>query len=145
MALLANRSLSGPPPADVFDPVPRDDLVRAMVDDMGRLVGDLDSDTANVLLTLARIWSTVATGEIRSKDAAADWALPRLPQEHRAVLVHARAIYVGEEEERWNDLQPWIGPHAKYVVNEIKRLSARNRPVSASRNSRSRFTSSRGG
>ncbi|MCP9487804.1 MAG: aminoglycoside adenylyltransferase family protein [Gaiellaceae bacterium MAG52_C11] len=125
MVLLANRSLLGPPPAEIFDPVPRGDQIRAMVGDIEALLGDLDSDTRNVLLTLARIWSTVATGEIRSKDAAADWALARMPQAHRSVLARARAIYLGDEEERWDDLEPRVRPHADYVVAEIGRLVAR--------------------
>jgi streptomycin 3"-adenylyltransferase len=52
---------------------------------------DLESDTTNVLLTLARIWTTVATGRIRSKHVAADWVTARLPEEHRIVIARARA------------------------------------------------------
>ncbi len=77
-----------------------------------------------MLLTLARILSTVADGGIRSKDVAAAWALARLPQEHRAVLARARAIYLGAEEERWEDIGPQVRPHADHVVAEIKRLIA---------------------
>ena len=43
-----------------------------MLDGVPSLMADLADDTRNVLLTLARIWTTVATGEIRSKDEAAD-------------------------------------------------------------------------
>lgn len=126
MVLLANRPLHGPPPAEILDPVPREDHISAMVSGIDELVGDLDEDTRNVVLTLARIWSTVATGEIRSKDAAADWALARLPQERRPVLSRARAIYLGEDEERWDDLRPRLRPHADYVIGEIERLVADN-------------------
>jgi Aminoglycoside adenylyltransferase, C-terminal domain len=62
-----------------------------------------------VIVTLARIWSTVATGAIRSIGDAADWALDRLPEEHRMALARARAIHLGHEEERWDDLQPRSG------------------------------------
>jgi streptomycin 3"-adenylyltransferase len=118
----ANTPLHGAPPADLFDPVPHDDLVRAIVGDVDSLLGRLDSDTGNVILTLARIWTTVATGAVRSKDAAADWALARLDEDHRAVLVRARAIYLGDEAERWDDLRPRVQAHADYVVGEIERL-----------------------
>jgi hypothetical protein len=120
--MLANTPVLGPPPAEIFDPVPSDDLLSAMVGDIDRLRGDIDSDTRNVILTLARIWSTVATGGIRSKDAAADWVLDRLPEAHQTVLARARAIYVGDQAERWDDLEDRIGPHADYVVAEIRRL-----------------------
>ena len=77
-----------------------------MLEGIDPLLADLDDDTRNVVLTLARIWTTLGTGEFRSKDAAADWALERLPEEHRAVLARARAIYLGDEPERWDDLRP---------------------------------------
>lgn len=125
MVLLADTPVLGPPPREVFDPVPPEDLVRAVVGDIDQLVGDLEDDTRNVILTLARIWSTVATGEIRSKDAAADWAMARLPDEQRPVLARARAIYLGAEEERWDDLRPQLRPHADHVIAEIQRLVAR--------------------
>ena len=117
--LLGADTLFGPPPANVLDHVPRADLDRAMVDGIPDLLGDLEPDTGNVILTLARIWTTVATGEIRSKDAAADWVLARLPHEHRAVLARARANYLGEEPERWDDLMPAVRRHAEHVVREI--------------------------
>jgi hypothetical protein len=48
------------------------------------LLEGLDSDTRNVLLTFARIGTTLITCQIKSKNAAADWALAQLPPEHRA-------------------------------------------------------------
>jgi predicted nucleotidyltransferase len=122
MVMEAGRPLFGPPPAEVFDPVPREDYLRAMESAIEDVLRDLHGDTRNMLLTLARIWSSVATGLIRSKDEAADWALERLPEEHRPVLARARAIYLGEEEERWDDLDAHLEPHADYVVAEVERL-----------------------
>ncbi len=122
MVRLADRPLAGPPAAEVFDPVPQADVERALHDAIEPLLDELDSDTRNVVLTLARIWSTLATGEIRSKDAAADWALARLPDEHRAVLARARAVYLGKEDERWDDLAARVRPHADHDVGEIRRL-----------------------
>jgi streptomycin 3"-adenylyltransferase len=124
MVLLGNQALFGPPPAEVLDPVPAEDVVRALLDGIPDLLGDLDTDTRNVVLTFARIWTTVETGAIRSKDAAADWALARLPDEHRPVLARARAIYLGDEQERWADLRPRVRPHVDYVLGEIERAAA---------------------
>ncbi len=131
MTLLGATPLFGPPPADVFDPVPPEDLVSATIEGIDSLLADLDSDTRNVILTLARIWSTVVTGAIRPKDAAADWALERLPEEHRPVLARARAIYLDEAPERWDDLRPRVRPHADYVVGEIDRLRRRGSGIVA--------------
>ncbi|MEU6762127.1 aminoglycoside adenylyltransferase family protein [Streptomyces sp. NPDC046853] len=137
MVLLADTPLAGPPPGEVLAPVPAGDLAGAIVAGVPELLAELASDTRNVVLTLARIWMTLATGAITSKDAAADWALARLPRDHRPVLAHARAAYVageaGEGEEgaeraeraegeRWAELGPRVGPFAAFVVGEIEAL-----------------------
>lgn len=119
MALQANHPLYGLPPADVLDPIPRADLRRAMLDSMPALLADLEGDERNVVLTFARIWTTLATGSITSKDSAAEWVLPRLPPEHRPVLAHAREAYLGEAAEEWGDLLPRVRPHVDHVIGEI--------------------------
>lgn len=124
MVLQANCPLFGPPPAEVLDPVPPADVRRAMLDGIPALLGDLDGDERNVVLTFARIWMTLATGDIRPKDGAADWALLRLPHEHRAVLERAKAIYLGQVAEEWGDLLPRVRPHVDHVIGEIESLQA---------------------
>ncbi|MEV4969733.1 aminoglycoside adenylyltransferase family protein [Streptomyces scopuliridis] len=121
MVLLGQAPLTGPPPGNVLAPVPHADLVRGIVAGVPELLGELESDTRNVLLTLARVWMTVATGSVAAKDAAADWVLARLPAEHRPPLARARAIYLGEEKERWDDLLPYVGAYAGHVVAAIER------------------------
>ena len=123
MVMHGNKPLFGPPPAEIMDSVPQGDVVRSIVGGIPNLLDDLDRDTRNVVLTFARIWTTIATGAVRSKDAAADWALVRLPEEHRPVLARARAIYVGDREERWDDLAPRVRPHVDHIVREIERLA----------------------
>ena len=124
MVLQANHPLFGPPPADLLDPVPPADFRRALLDVIPALLDEIDGDEANVVLTFARIWTTLETGVIRSKDGAADWALPRLPPEHRPVLEHAKAIYLGDAPEEWAGLAPRIRPHVDHVLGEIRKLPA---------------------
>lgn len=127
MVLLADAPLLGPPPAELLDPVPASDLARAAGDAVEPLLADLEDDTRNVLLTLARIWTTAETGAVRSKADAADWALARLPAQLRAPLERARAIYVGAEPERWDDLRQPARALADHLVAEIRRQLAQNR------------------
>jgi predicted nucleotidyltransferase len=124
MALQAKHPLLGPPPAEALDPIPPADVRRAMLDSIPALLSYLDGDERNVVLTFVRIWMTLATRVIGSKDAAADWALPLLPAEHRAVIAHARAIYLGETAEEWDDLLPRVRPHVDHVIGEIQRIDA---------------------
>ncbi|MFD9002983.1 aminoglycoside adenylyltransferase family protein [Streptomyces sp. NPDC059582] len=125
MALAGKHPLDGPPLSQVLDPVPHGDLIRAVVAGIPGLLDTLDGDTRNVLLTFARVWTTLATGRITTKDAAADWALARLPPEHRPPLEHARQLYLDcrYSEESWSDeLRARVRPHVDRVLAEIDRL-----------------------
>jgi Aminoglycoside adenylyltransferase, C-terminal domain len=125
MAMLVDRPLCGPRPAEVFDAVPDGDLRRALRTCVDDVLRGLDDDITNMVLTLARVWTSMETGEIRSKDDAALWALDRLPDEHRAVLAHARAVYLGVANENWRELGPRVRPHADHVAAEIERSEAK--------------------
>ncbi|MEV5552299.1 aminoglycoside adenylyltransferase family protein [Nonomuraea wenchangensis] len=129
VALAGARPLTGPPLAGLLDPVPRADLARASVAAIPELLAELNDDTRNVLLTLARIWVTLATGEITSKDAAADWALARLPPRHRPVLEHARNLYLTchYQDEVWDDgLKTQVRPHVDEVLSRIDHLRSQS-------------------
>lgn len=123
MVRTAGTSLQGPPPGDIFEPVPRGDLLAATMDGIDPLLQDIDDDSCNVVLTLARMWSSVATQEIMSKDVAAVWALARLPQEHQRVLAEACAIYLGEKEPGSVDFLARARQYADHVVAEIRNES----------------------
>jgi predicted nucleotidyltransferase len=127
MVLLGETSLFGPPPAAVFEPVPRRDYIHAVLRDTAAVDQYLPSDTRNVVLTLPRIWSAIATDDVHSKDSAAAWALPRLPPVHRPVLERARAVYLGGPEESWDDVLPQVRAYVDYLVSEIGRHAAGRR------------------
>ena len=118
MALAGNRALYGPPPADVFDPVPRADYHDAILRDADDL---LRPHTRNTILTLARVWAGLSSDRVHSKESAAAWALERLPPEHRAVLERAVAVYRGEEQDRWDDVWPDVEAYARNVSAEIQK------------------------
>jgi hypothetical protein len=120
MVLAGNRTLYGPPPAELLDPVPRADYMDAILKDTETVDEYLPWDTRNVLLTLARVWAGVGSDVVHSKESAAEWALARLPEEHRLVLRRAVAIYRGERDDFWDDVQPQIREYADYVQNAIK-------------------------
>jgi predicted nucleotidyltransferase len=119
MVRLGDVTLTGSAAGATFDEVPPRDLAAALVAGIPGLIDDIDWDTRNVVLTLARIWNTVVTGRIRSKDAAAEWALERLPSEHRPVLARAREGYL-RGNESWEDLRAEVLPFARAVVAEIE-------------------------
>ncbi|MFI2472534.1 aminoglycoside adenylyltransferase family protein [Nocardia xishanensis] len=124
MTLQADSPLLGPPPAELLDPVPPEHLRGVLLDGVTDLLAELDSDTRNVLLRLARVWMTLETGEIRAKPEAASWAVDRLPAEHRPALAHARAVYLGDAEDVWADRLPQAHDTASALVSEILQYSA---------------------
>lgn len=80
-----------------FDPVPPADLKQAFADTLAQwnTPEDWTGDEHTVVLALARIWYSLATGSIAAKDVAAQWLLERLPDAHQPVLANARAAYLG--------------------------------------------------
>jgi len=134
--LLASKTLLGADPDQLLCRIPYDDFINATIDALENLMSELNSDTRNVLLTFARIWSTVETDAIRSKLAAADWAIDRLPEKYRPVMKRAKAICKGEEKEDWDDLRKLITPCADFIiglinnkVNEIKLSNNTNKSI----------------
>ena len=102
-ARAAGRALVGPPPAALLDPVPTEHLVASSLAGIDDLLADLGPDTRNVVLTLARIWVTVAEGRIARKDEAARWAAARLGAADAAVILEASEAYDAGAAERWDD------------------------------------------
>lgn len=105
--LLANArqhsiALIGPPAGELFDPVPEHDLFSALADTLDQWNSPVDwaGDERNIVLTLARMWYSAATGKIVPKDTAADWALERAPVEYHPVLTEACQAYLGRGEDR---------------------------------------------
>jgi len=131
MVIAQGEALMGPPASELLLPVPRAHVVRAMVDELPTLIEDLETDTRNVLLTLARIWMTVVTGQVRAKDVAAHWAAGRVSMEHRMLLDRARAAYLGEVEDRWDDVQA-VTALADHLRERIERAARPLPPADAS-------------
>ncbi len=86
-------------------------------------MSELNSDTLNVLLTLARIQNTLGTDAIRSKPVAADQDIDRLPEQYRPVMKMAKAICKGEEKENWDNIRKLIKPCADFIIDQINNKS----------------------
>jgi streptomycin 3"-adenylyltransferase len=125
----ASRTLFGTDAPELLDPIPPADLRRSMVHGIPGLLADLEGDTRNVILTLARIWTSLSTGEIHTKDAAAAWASARLRDGLGSILTRARAMYLGEEPDAsWNAFLPEALATADRLVEEIRRADRASAP-----------------
>jgi streptomycin 3"-adenylyltransferase len=117
-----NRVLVGAPASTVFEPVPIADLRRAVKACLPGLLGDLRGDERNVILTLTRMWVTLATNTILPKDEAAQWVLARLPSDMAPVLALARAAYLGERVDDWSASAGEVDRFVRHAVAEITAL-----------------------
>jgi streptomycin 3"-adenylyltransferase len=91
-------ALVGAEAEKLFEPVPEDDFFRALAATLKQWnsPADWEGDARNVILTVARIWYSAATGQIVPKDVAADWVLARLPIEYQPVVREAQQAYLGQ-------------------------------------------------
>ncbi|SDI80017.1 aminoglycoside nucleotidyltransferase ANT(9) [Natribacillus halophilus] len=112
--------LTGPHASDILDPVPMTDIRRAIKESLPELMEEMKGDERNVILTLARMWQTVAVGEISPKDVAAEWAIPRLPKDHATLLELARKAYRGEFVDKWEGLEAEVTALVFYMKNAIE-------------------------
>jgi streptomycin 3"-adenylyltransferase len=103
----------------VLDPVPFADVLDAIVGHVDHWAGNLDADTRNGILALARVWKAVAIGALCSEDEAATWGLDRLPDEHKACSCGPARSYRGDEEDRWDDIREDVRRYVDHVVGEI--------------------------
>lgn len=108
-------ALFGPDPAEVLPNIPEADIRRAIGDVLPVLLDSVDGDEINVLLTLARMWRTLATGEFVSKDAAAEWAVRHLHPGTAALVAEARAAYLGGTQKDWQAL----GREVRRVADDL--------------------------
>lgn len=113
-------SLFGPHASDLLDSVPMTDIRRAIMESLPGLIEGIKGDERNVILTLARMWLTVAIGEISPKDVAAEWAIPRLPKEHASLLELARKAYRGECVDKWEGMESEVVVLVNHMKNSIE-------------------------
>ena len=117
-------ALAGPSAENFFDPVPENDLYRALADTLKpwNSPSDWAGDERNVVLALARIWCSAASGKIVPKDVAADWVIARLPVEHQPILLEARQAYLGYGEDRLAARADRLTGFVLFVKHEVAKL-----------------------
>ncbi|MBM7632289.1 aminoglycoside adenylyltransferase family protein [Geomicrobium sediminis] len=113
-------SLFGPELSTIHDPIPIEDIKKAILDSLSSLIENPEGDERNVLLTLARMWKTLEDGMISSKDGAAKWAISRLSIEHGVLLDLARQAYLGQVNDHWDDKHLEVNALIQHFVRVIE-------------------------
>jgi hypothetical protein len=115
-------SLFGPGAEELLPPIPSEHVRRAMRDALPGLLDGLHGDERNVVLTLARMWRTAATGEFVAKDAAATWAAAQMPNREADTLIHAREAYLGKVKDDWEYHEAAIRKTAAHLHKRVLEL-----------------------
>lgn len=121
--LQASTPLLGQSPSLILDPVPPQDLRRAIADSLPALLSDLRGDERNVLLTLAAMVVTLRSGSIVPKDVAAEEVAKEIPEPHRSHLRLAAAGYRGGVEDDWSTRRDEARDSALYLAAIVRELA----------------------
>ena len=113
-------ALYGPEASALLPEVPQADIRDAMLAMMPEVARHWRGEERHALLTLARMWVTLRTGEIVAKDAAVARIRGELPPEHLAVLEHAVAIHRGETEDDLRHQQARVEACVGYLASAIR-------------------------
>ncbi len=81
----------GTPIQQTLPVVPWADYVNSILADFDECVHRLPDSYA--VLTMARVWATIVTGEVQSKESGGRWALEHLPPSLRDILERALSSY----------------------------------------------------
>lgn len=124
-------ALLGPNAKEFFEKVPEHDFYKVLSETLNlwNKCDDWTGDERNIVLTLARIWYSAATGKIAPKDIAADWLLERLPTIYQPILYETRQAYLGLSEDNLdvykNQTEAFI-LYSKSVIADLLRNGQRS-------------------
>jgi predicted nucleotidyltransferase len=96
-----------------------EEVRKALRDAIPPLLDSLIGDERNVILTLVRMWWTAGTGDFASKDEAAAWASPQMPEDEGQCLALARRAYRGEVKDQWDTRGELARRTANYLRDRL--------------------------
>ncbi|TLP98255.1 DUF4111 domain-containing protein [Nesterenkonia salmonea] len=114
-------TLFGEPLYALLDPPPAELVRLACREGAPGLLQELPGDERNALLTLARMVTTLETGEIVPKDQAAHGLAAQLPPEDGSLMEAAAAEYLGQSVVDWPAHRDRVESLAQRLVSAICR------------------------
>ncbi len=92
---------------------------KAILASLPNIINEIEDDEVNVILTLCRMYYSVQTGEVISKDKAVDYILPIAPDEFTPLLVQAKAVYLGVNKSPLNTDVAVLHQFADFTLTRI--------------------------
>jgi streptomycin 3"-adenylyltransferase len=121
---LSSIPIVGQKASKLFEPISDRDFTNALQRTLLIWNSELDwlGDERNIILTIARIWYSISTGLINSKDEAAIWLIDRIPTKYHLLVIKARHDYlIGDDAYFCPDYKE-TGDfiyYAKHAINQI--------------------------
>lgn len=113
-------TLVGTNAQELIPDIPDKDVKQAISDALPTLLKSIEGDERNTLLTLARMYFTVVTGKIETKDKAADWLLSEIPMPFKHLLEMAKCAYLGTCQDNWQGKTAELSQCVDYLVKQIE-------------------------
>ena len=117
-----SKTLKGIDAEKLIPQIPFSEIPKAIQDSIPGLIHNFTGDERNVLLTLARMWYTLETGEISTKDSAAEWVLSKLPGDLAPLLQIAKDAYLGNVSDHWDSTKDEAIMLGAFMKKEIEKL-----------------------
>ncbi len=107
--------------AEKVIPVISDSVFKdAILASLPHVLKEIEEDETNVILTLCRMYYSIQTGEIISKDQAVDAMLPLTPDVFKPLLIKAKASYLGKNKDSLDTDVVVLHQFATFICNLIK-------------------------
>lgn len=113
-------TLRGAESKALIPPIPFYQIKKAILFSLPNLISNFKGDERNVLLTLSRMWFTLVTGKITTKDVAAEWAIPKLPKRFSPLLTTAKEAYLGNLSDEWETVEKEAIALVEYMEKQCK-------------------------
>lgn len=93
---------------------------KAILASLPYLIREIEDDEINVILTLCRMYYSIQTGVVISKDKAVDYILLITPDKFKPILVQAKAVYLGESNVSKDTDVDVLHQFADFIITLIK-------------------------
>lgn len=102
--------------------IPFHEIRRAIRFSLPGLISSFKGDERNVLLALSRMWFTLETRELTTKDIAAGWVISKLPEKFSPLLTMAKEAYLGNLSDEWKTIDKETIKLVEYMKKQIEEL-----------------------
>ena len=113
------QCLYGVPMDEIFSPVPRDDYMDSIRNDIAEAVDEIGDNTMYLTLNLARVLAYKEEDLVLSKKEGGNWALKNTPTQFHPLIQDAMSEYVGSEDIVYDT--ELAKQYAAYMLDRINR------------------------